>query len=423
MHAVFRTYRLPLFATLLMGIGLSLWSWYRWHEINRTFDYFERQHALDTLNTIESVLKAFDWDDQRIPERVAGVVERIVRNSPVDFILLEQDAARIYQIGSPPDPLPLAEESKLADERLVLRRIIPFEPRDRLSTHVSKDRASVLAIGFKSRKKHPGYAGWIKNLQMTVLLGILLISASCIAWIMNIRSTLLSEQLKIERTRREHLEDLGLAAAGLAHETKNPLGIILGIAQRIAASPDTSPENLLLLERIIDAVDKASARLGNFITYAKPQKIHLCAMDLAQAVSKTVAILQPDYDLAGVCLVLACPAFQVLGDAERVQQVLVNLLLNSLHAASNGQRVTIRAVSKPDGVTLTVTDQGAGIPSDLLPHVFKPYVTGRPEGHGLGLSIVKRIVEDHGWRIAVTSTPGFGTTVTISGIRRVQGGK
>ncbi|MFH0879423.1 MAG: sensor histidine kinase, partial [Lentisphaerota bacterium] len=97
--------------------------------------------------------------------------------------------------------------------------------------------------------------------------------------------------------------------------------------------------------------------------------------------------------------------------------ILVNLLLNSLHASSPGARVMVRLERQADGAILVVEDQGAGIPQDLLLHIFKPYVAGDHQGHGLGLAIVKHFVEDHGWAIRVDSQLGRGTVVAISGIK------
>jgi signal transduction histidine kinase len=99
-----------------------------------------------------------------------------------------------------------------------------------------------------------------------------------------------------------------------------------------------------------------------------------------------------------------------------MEQVLMNLLLNSLQASERGTLVSLRLESRGATADLVVEDQGRGIPPSLLRDVFKPYVTSRAEGHGLGLAIVKRIVDQHGWTIAVRSVEGRGTRVTIAGI-------
>ena len=99
-----------------------------------------------------------------------------------------------------------------------------------------------------------------------------------------------------------------------------------------------------------------------------------------------------------------------------LRQVLVNLLLNSLHASSPGSTVTVRMAPKGKKAALTVEDQGDGISPELLPNIFQPYVSENSRGHGLGLAIVKRFVEEHGWNISADSQPHRGTVITISGI-------
>ncbi len=111
-----------------------------------------------------------------------------------------------------------------------------------------------------------------------------------------------------------------------------------------------------------------------------------------------------------------CPSFRILADQEMLRQILVNLLLNSLHASSADGKVTVRMNRKGKRAGLTVEDQGSGVPPELLPNIFQPYVSGNSEGHGLGLAIVKRFAEEHGWTIGVDSRPNRGTAITISGI-------
>jgi two-component system, NtrC family, sensor histidine kinase HydH len=105
-----------------------------------------------------------------------------------------------------------------------------------------------------------------------------------------------------------------------------------------------------------------------------------------------------------------------------LRQVLATLLLNSLQASPKAGRVAVRMERHGSRAALVVEDQGCGILPDLLPDIFKPYVAGDPDGHGLGLANVKRFVEDHGWTITADSQLDRGTVMTIAGIRLFQGG-
>jgi len=207
-----------------------------------------------------------------------------------------------------------------------------------------------------------------------------------------------------------------LSAAGLAHETKNPLGIISGIAWQVAHDPAISEESRMKLEQIIDEVDKAAARLGHFLTFVRQRTVNATALEAPKVIAKVIGVLQAEFDAAGVELVSDCPLLRVLADEDMLQRILVNLLLNSLHASSESGKVMVRMRRRGRQAELVVDDKGCGISPELLPKIYKPYVTGNPQGHGLGLAIVKRYVDEHGWTIKIESEVNHGATITISGI-------
>ena len=207
-----------------------------------------------------------------------------------------------------------------------------------------------------------------------------------------------------------------MAAAGLAHETKNPFGIISGIAQQVARDPQLPQKSRDMLDTIVDEIDKSASRLGLFMTFAKKREVSPCPVDVQQLIQGIAGVLEPEMNAAGVDFKIVCQALTINADEDMLRQILVNLILNSLTASSPGGSITIRLVHKGAHACIEVEDQGCGISRELLSRIFKPYVTGNPDGHGLGLSIVKRFTEDHGWSICAESEPGRGTTIMISGI-------
>lgn len=243
--------------------------------------------------------------------------------------------------------------------------------------------------------------------------------ALLLAWVQGIRGRALSHLLEAEQVQRSHLEELSLAASGLAHETKNPLGIIRGLAQRMEQSGDLPDQDREAAGQILEEADRAVVRLGEFMSYARIRAPELEAVDGRQILAKASAVLAADIESAGVRATVEADDTLIVADAEMLLQILLNLMLNSLEASSPGGVMTIRLVVRADRATLSVEDQGRGIEPDLQERIFKPYVTGRAEGHGLGLAIVKRLVDHHGWSIEVRSQPDRGTTVEISGIRTV----
>ena len=369
--------------------------------------------ALNEANTLERT-------------QIERILENIISISHLHFVVLKQEGDLILQIGSAPESLSLnAPEGKSFDgSELLLWRKIPLRNKVKGDLNgkgemvdLMNDAADpVMILGFNVPEESHILMAAKKSIFLTSLTALMFIFISLITWIMVIRSRLFARQLEAERAHRAHLEELGLAAAGLAHETKNPLGIILGLAQQISANPKEPEQSRIMLDHIIDEVDKAQARLGSFMTFARMRKVNAVFVDFQEVALNVAEILQPDFDAAGISLTIDSPALNIFADAEMLRQVLVNLLLNSLHASSPGEAVTVRTACKGRTATFMVADQGSGISPELLPRIFHPYVSGRAEGHGLGLAIVYRIVEAHGWVIGVDSRNPRGTVITISRI-------
>jgi len=410
---------------------MAFWARQAWLAICEHERDMIRRFASGVFGSVEGSVRALG-DHGRYPRnQVERVIKSLVRNPPLSFVLVEQDGKRILQAGDVPEALALTKDAGevFGDDLSVFWRKVRLQDdpqaeaqangavSGRLLDLTLGKSDQILALGIRPPSDRPGIRGPVRELIVTLVGALLFMGASMMAWIMTIRRNLLAEQLEVEQARHEHLEELGMAAAGLAHETRNPLGIILGLAQQIARDPREPEESRAIVEHIIDEVDKAAARLGDFMTFARQRKANAAPLDARRVVAKVGEVLQPDFDRAGVGLALDCPSLSVVADEEMLQQVLVNLLLNSLRASAAGTTVTVRLVRHGALATLTVADQGAGIPPKLLPNICKPYVTGRADGHGLGLAIVKRLVEEHGWRISVASQIGQGTSVTISGIR------
>ncbi len=236
------------------------------------------------------------------------------------------------------------------------------------------------------------------------------------AWAQSIRSSTLASELEKERTEREHLEELGLTAAGLAHETKNPIGIMLGLAQRIAKHPDDSDVVRNMAEQIQDAADRASGRLGEFLEYSRLREPKFEMYKADDVIERIAMALSTDFNTMGVTLTSQVEKAKLRCDKDMIGQVLVNLLLNSLHASSEGGEVKVDFSTDGNKGEIIVEDNGCGISEKLRGDVFKPYVTGKSNGHGLGLAITKRIIELHDWTISLETEEGRGTKFTLGNI-------
>ncbi len=430
-----RTYRLPLLAAASMVLALVLWIAWSWQGYSeRTLDW-RRQRAQETFDTLNAVIAAMsngiltDW------KQVEGVLASIIRDSRTQFVEVRARHGQLVRAGELMEGLATADMSAVQGERATPSGLViwgPLRPVTVSSTWTEALNASrpnlglwpasnlTLVLGVSARAENFA-SSWFWQRQGPLFgAALVCVLAVTAVWIAGIRRRVLAEELAAERIRGAHLEELALAAAGLAHETKNPLGLIMGMAQRIAADPHVPDHSRAMLEHIMDEVDKATSRLGNFMNFARQRTANLTVAHAKALCAEVAEILGPDFEAGGVDLALSVPDAIILADPDLLRQILVNLLLNSLHASPPDTTVTIRLAPQGRRFTLAVADQGQGIAAELLPDIFKPYITGSPSGHGLGLAIVKRLVEAQGWRIQAASTPGQGATMTITGIKAAR---
>ncbi len=217
--------------------------------------------------------------------------------------------------------------------------------------------------------------------------------------------------------RRERLSLLGEIAAGLAHELRTPLGAILTGAKLLEKEPVDPTRRAMILELIRKETGRLERKLAEFLQYAKgrlPEKRPTAVSGLLEEV-RTVLI--SDVSLVGrvrihVATMLGVDLFPL--DAELMKEVLLNLGQNALQSLGGSGELHLEAKRTAEGLEIAVRDNGPGIPSSDIPHLFKPFFTRRPSGTGLGLAVCKDIVEAHGGRITVTSLPHVQTTFRIS---------
>ncbi len=439
-----RTYRLPILgAAVSLGL-LAAWMVSERHQAVELGLQEVRQAAHDVADTVEASIQAQVRRGHLARERVHAIFDSIVHTTDVAFLILEVDGRREITSGNARATLgvegshgtrldgPLFlhwEEVRLEESPLPLRHRYPdfdwqddgVQPSDDLDV---EGRTQVLILGTDAGPyyRHVGTA--TNRLLLTGGIGLACIIALTAAWSESIRNRLLAAHLDAERLRGEHLAELGQAAAGLAHETKNPLGLIRGLAQRVSGDVDVPPRAREMAESILDEVDTAVARLGDFLAYASTRRPHLQSFDGAELVRRVATLLEPEYEAAGLTLEVSAADIRLLADVEMLKQVLVNLLLNSLHASTPGSTVRVLLTPEARGARMAVRDEGCGIPPEVRPSLFRPYVTGRGGGHGLGLAIVGRIAEQHGWTVEVRSpvADGRGTEVTLEGLALGQMG-
>jgi hypothetical protein len=217
-------------------------------------------------------------------------------------------------------------------------------------------------------------------------------------------------------SRAEHLATLGEMAAGLAHEIRNPLAGIAGVMEIVGRDlPPNSPavevlgevrHEVLHINRIVSELLEIARpkppvyQLGNLVAVA--EHATLFARDQAAVRNVTMEVVND------------VPLPELEFDSGQIHQVLLNLLLNAVQACSEGGSVRVEFASDEKTVTVSVSDTGKGIAPAVLPNIFRPFFTTKGDGTGLGLSLARRIVEDHGGRLEATSELGKGSCFTLT---------
>src|SRR5213592_4878146 len=238
------------------------------------------------------------------------------------------------------------------------------------------------------------------------------------AWRNLVKSSELQMRLVRASELNTHLKEMNLAAAGLAHETRNPLNIIRGLAQMISKQKEAPTEVRSRSREIIDETDRVTAQLNEFINYSRPREVRRSAVSLGLVVGEVVRAL--GYDLEEKCVRLRVPeALPVIeADEPLLRQALFNLLINAVQAVERGGDIEVAAWKEnSQGVILEVRDNGPGVPEEQRLEIFKPYFTTHQKGTGLGLAVVQQIVLAHGWEIECRSNEPKGALFRITHLK------
>jgi signal transduction histidine kinase len=257
---------------------------------------------------------------------------------------------------------------------------------------------------------------WMRTI-ISALAGISAIGLG-LAWRNIGRSSELELRLVRAREQNTHLRQLNLAAAGLAHETRNPLNIVRGLAQMISRTQDAPPEIRRNSREIIDETDRVTAQLNEFINYSRPREVRRSPVPLGPVTAEVARALTYDLDEKSIGLQIQQPLPAIEADEQLLRQTLFNLLLNAVQAVERGGQIEI-ALHKTGSneACLEIRDNGPGVPSGQSTEIFKPYFTTHQKGTGLGLAVVQQIVRAHGWDIECLPNDPRGAVFRISHLK------
>ncbi|MBU5676961.1 sensor histidine kinase [Alkaliphilus sp. MSJ-5] len=222
------------------------------------------------------------------------------------------------------------------------------------------------------------------------------------------------KKLEDQVRRGERLAAVGQLASGIAHEIRNPLGIIKTISQTI--NQDVRDEDLKEgLDIIKYEIDRANKVIQGLLDFAKPNKIQDCRIDLGKLLEELVLVTRKFGKQQNVELILnRMKESKIEGDPDKLKQAFVNIILNGIQAMKNGGKLEITlGNSEGKWIIISFKDEGEGILEEVFDQIFNPFFTTKESGTGLGLSITHRIIEEHNGKIEFNSKLWEGTEMKV----------
>lgn len=290
--------------------------------------------------------------------------------------------------------------------------------REEYDSVIQKQGVHSLVVSLSTTEMHRAVRA---DLLLRASVSVLAVAAaliSALAW----RNVGKTAELQIRLVKagemNAHLAEMNLAAAGLAHETRNPLNLIRGAAQMIALQSESAPQVKAHAASIVEEADRVTVQLNEFIHYSKPREAHLAPVEVSRLVRDVLRTLQPDIEEKQLHIAHPDTQLTVEADEPLFRQALFNLVLNAIQAVGPSGRIAVQwSVSGAREAMLEIRDDGPGVPPAERAAIFKPYVTMRPEGVGLGLAIVQQIVSAHGWTVTCDENHPHGAVFRLARLK------
>lgn len=377
--------------------------------------------AVGAEETVPAILQRVARESQRLCEaRVASI---FLLDSDKQELRLEVclGASRKYQLQP---PLPLAETVL----GYVVRRRRPFTlPKvEESALDLHTDR--ILAEGIASLAAVPladqhGGVGVLcvatrsprrfSDAEIRLLTGLAGLAAAALG---RARLNQRLDQTEEELRNRERLSSLGMLAAEVAHEVRNPLAVVRMLWHSAVRGLPASADQARDLELIESKLGQMNAILDRILNLARSADPEMRELDASEVVEEVMLLMRSKLSVARIRPVLKLPKrglARIRGDRALLEQAILNVVLNAVDAMPEGGELKIE-VQAPEGeVTLSVQDQGIGMEKEVADRLFEPFLSRRPGGTGLGLALVRRTVEVHGGSVKVQSKPRKGTQVRI----------
>ena len=224
------------------------------------------------------------------------------------------------------------------------------------------------------------------------------------------------KNLELEIRRNERHTALGKMAAGVAHELRNPLSSIKGLALLLKSKFERQSAGGEAAEILISEVERLDRSISELLDYSRPQTLELKKLRVVEPIKKAIRLIRSDAQAENIEIRerYEDESRVVEGDQDKLTQLFLNLFLNSIQAMEDGGTLSIATEQSGDRLTVIIADSGHGIDDGIREKIFDPYFTTKNDGTGLGLSLSAKIIEDHQGSIKIDSVLGEGTIITIT---------
>lgn len=220
---------------------------------------------------------------------------------------------------------------------------------------------------------------------------------------------------RAEMVKQERLAALGELSAIVAHEVRNPLGVIFNAVSSLRRINQKDPDSAMLLDIVKEECERLNRMVGDLLDFSRPTELSVDQEDLGELLKESVdAALVGHGDGRWRVDLNVHPGLTRLPiDHRMMRQALVNVLVNAMQAMPRGGSVQVTAAIEDRCARIDIRDEGPGVPPEVRARMFEPFFTTKAKGTGLGLAVVKRIVEDHGGSVSLASEAGQGATFTL----------
>lgn len=222
-------------------------------------------------------------------------------------------------------------------------------------------------------------------------------------------------KLKEELNRAQHLSSLGEMTAGISHEIRNPLGIIISSAALLKKKISKSDPDNKIPHIILEESERLNRIITDFLNFAKPSPPALIKCNINEILEKNLSFLRAEMEQNRYHIKTEFDPNlpSIMADPDMLHQAFLNIMINAMQAMSDGGEIIIRTDLKPDTIFIFFEDEGKGISESLIDKIWDPFFTTKEKGTGLGLGIVKNIIESHNGVIEIVNNPIKGVQVSI----------